>query len=93
MAVDPRPPKAQRPLTLCVLLQMPQICAEVLSFTDVNAKEDLARTPPEGFRYAMKTKCLFNDFEMAENSLGGPPNVAKGPPSAPQSFREMAQCL
>ena len=44
-AADPPPPKGQRPLTPFGLLLDPKISAEVLPLSDIDAKEDLSRTP------------------------------------------------
>ena len=62
--------------------------------SDVNAKEDLPRTPeaaqgplreiPDDLnaQKCNKNQWFFNDFEMALNALGGLPNVTKGDPMA-----------
>ena len=68
-------------------MQEPNISAEVL-LSDVNANEDLSRTPGSclGLRLGMEIKTSFsNDFEGPLNALGGGPNVAKASPMAPQS--------
>ena len=91
-AVDPPPPKGQRPLTLCVFLQTPKICTEDFPLSDVNAKEDLSRTPkgclgpprevPDdpNAQKCNKNHWFFNDFEMALNALGGAQTSPGGPP-------------
>ena len=94
-AVDPPPPKGQRPLTLCVFLQTPKICTEDFPLSDVNAKEDLSRTPkgclgpprevPDdpNAQKCNKNQWFFNDFEMALNALGGAQTSPGGPPWPP----------
>ena len=90
--VDPPPPKGQRPLTLIGILKTPNISAEVLPLSDVNAKEDLSRTPkgclgpprevpddPKAQK-CNKNQWFFNDFEMALNALGGAQTSPGGPP-------------
>ena len=102
MAIDPHPPKGQRPLTLFGLLQKPKISAEVVPLSEVEDDEDLSRTPRGGLGppreipddlnapKCKKKQWFFNDFEIALDALGELPNVAKGSPMAPQSSREMA---
>ena len=70
--------------------------------SDVNAKEDLSRTPkgclgpprevpddPKAQK-CNKNQWFFNDFEMALNALGEPLSVAKGSPMAPQPSQDVA---
>ena len=102
MAVDPPPLKGQQALTLFSLLQKPNVSLEVLPLSDVNAKEDLSRTPqgcpgpPRQVRNnpnaqkCHKKQWFFNDFEMALDALGELPNINKGSRMAPQSSQEMA---
>ena len=89
-------------MTLFGRLQKPNVSLEVLPLSDVNAKEDLPRTPeaaqgplreiPDDLnaQKCNKNQRFFNDFRMALNVLGELPNVAKGAPLAPQSSQDMA---
>ena len=64
-------------------MKTPNISAEVLPLSDVNAKEDLSRTPkgclgpprevPDdpNAQKCNKNQWFFNDFEIALNALGG----------------------
>ena len=70
--------------------------------SDINAKENLSRTPQDcpgsprqvpddsNAQKCNENQWFFNDFEMALDALGELPNVNKGSPMAPQSSREMA---
>ena len=94
-AVDPPSPKGQQALTLFGLLQKPNVSLEVLPLSDVNAKEDLPRTPeaaqgplreiPDDLnaQKCNKNQWFFNDFEMALNALGGAQTSPRGPPWPP----------
>ena len=88
-------------MTLFGLLQKPKVYAEVLLLSDVNAKEDLLRTPrgcprppnqitDDNAQKWYEKQWFFNDFEMALDALGELPNIKTGSPMAPQSGQEMA---